>query len=185
MKVLAKAVAILDYVSCALFVMACITLLFVVVSVLFEVVMRYFFNNPTTWVFLTSGLGLAVVTFLSVAWIQKREGHVRMDMAVNMMSIRGQALLGAVTYMLTTFALLVVTWYGGKCTWELFLVREMWGDQPFDLLRAPFLAVVPVGSFMLALQTLRRTLVCLQSWILKVEPEARTAIKPDVTLAVE
>lgn len=164
MKLLTKAETIVNHISRALFVVACIALVFVVVSVLFEVVMRYFFNNPTVWVGLASVIGLAFATFLSAAWVQKKEEHVKMDLVFNLLSTRNQALLGTITSILTTFALLIVAWYSGTCTWGIFLDREMFDDQPFDLLKAPFLVVVSIGSFMLALQMLRRTFISLQSW---------------------
>ena len=47
--------------------------------VTYDVVMRYFFNSPTTWVLETSIYLIIAATFLSLAYVMLEKGHVKVD----------------------------------------------------------------------------------------------------------
>lgn len=179
MKILAKMGVASEHMSRVFFVVACIVFVSMVIIVLSEVMMRYLFDSPIVWACLTSSLALGITTFLSVAWIQKREEHVKMDLLVTRLSIRNQALLKAVTSMLAVLGLLVVVWYSAKCAMGMYLTRELFGDQPFDLLKVPFLAVVPIGIFVLALQVLKGAFISLHQALHSTE--TKTPIESDTS----
>ncbi|MDP3768569.1 MAG: TRAP transporter small permease subunit, partial [Dehalococcoidia bacterium] len=57
-------------------------LLFMAGAVLYEVFMRYLFNQPTRWVIEFSEYMLLYMALLAGAWVLKQEGHVRVEMLV-------------------------------------------------------------------------------------------------------
>lgn len=61
-------------------------LLFVIVSVCLEIVLRTFFAMPQIWVMEFSEYALLYITFLSTSWLLRIDGHVSVDMLTNALS---------------------------------------------------------------------------------------------------
>ena len=57
-------------------------------SISYEVIMRYLFNNPTTWVVDMSGLALYVFTLLGTGWVLREGGHTKIDILLMAFSKR-------------------------------------------------------------------------------------------------
>lgn len=132
-------------------------------SICFEVVMRYFFNRPQAWVRESTEYSLVFITFLAAAWLLKGEGHVKMDWLVNRLSPRGQALLTFITSIIGAITFLVVTWYTAKLT--LFMhVEGIHVLSELEPPQAPLAVVIPIGSFLLSIQFVRRAYNNLAGW---------------------
>ena len=117
--------------------------------------MRYFLNRPQAWVLEYAEFGIVWFTFLSAAWILKREGHVKVDILVNQLSRRNQALLGSITSIIGVILCFSLTVYGVQVTWYSFQKNL----SLFTYLRTPqgpVYAIIPAGGFLLFIQFLRR-----------------------------
>jgi len=139
-----------------------IVILFIMLSISTEVSMRYFLNLAPTWVIEISEYCLVFMTFLAAAWILREEGHVRIDIVLNRLSHRAQAILNSITSILGAIIWFIITWYGAQVTWTYFLndVRTpSFLEMPF----APLLIVIPITSFVLSIQFLRRAYGYLKS----------------------
>lgn len=136
--------------------LAIVILVFVTLSVTYEVVMRYFLDRPTLWVFEITQICLLYFTFLGAAWVLKKEGHVKIDLVLNSLKPRAQTWVNIITSGLATIAWLIVAWYGGWVTWQHFQLG-LAKDTLMDIPDAPILAIIPVGSLLLFVQCLRRT----------------------------
>lgn len=162
-------------ISLICFVLACIILVLVWLSVNYQVVVRYFLLGSATWVIESVTYALLFITFLASAWVLKRDKHAKMDMVVNMLKPGGQVLLNTVTYILATILWLVIAVYSGYLTWTLIQdgVRLSTLLEP---LKWPLVAVIPVGSFLLATQCLMRVIGHIRSWrVLRETEGARPA----------
>lgn len=162
MKLLAKVNAIFDRTIGLLALVAAFLIVFMMLSVATEVsIMRLLLNHPQVWVVDITEQSLLFITFLGTAWLLKREGHVKMDLVLTQLNPRAQVVINTITSIIGIVICLIVTWYGTQTTWEQLGIRSA---TLLELPRAPLLAVIPVGSFLLSLQFLRRTHHYLRSW---------------------
>lgn len=157
MELLAKVAHIFDRTINLLAVLADALIFLMMLGMSAGVVLRlYFLGLGTGEIVELSGWSLVYITFLATAWLLKREGHVKMTLLLNQLNPRNQVWLNVVTSILCAIGCLIVTFYGAKLTWQFFQA----GSIMLGVLRAPkfiTLAVIPIGSFLLFIQFLRRT----------------------------
>lgn len=122
----------------------------------YEVVMRYGFNRPTVWVHEFSVMLFGTAMIISGAYVLRHNGHITMDIVYGMLSERTRAILDVITYFLLTLPfILVLLWFGGDRAWKSLLTLEQdstqWGPPIY-----PFRIMLPVGAFLLLLQSLAK-----------------------------
>lgn len=136
--------------------LAGIILIFIMLSVTAEVISLYFFNHALIWTLEYSEIVLLYITFLGAAWVLKKEGHVKVDIAIRRLGGRQQAMLNIATSSICTVICFIITWFGVAQTWHHYQA----GLYQVTLLRIPtasILIIIPIGGFMLFVQFLRRT----------------------------
>ena len=131
-------------------------LLFMGASVLYEVFMRYLFNAPTRWVIEFSEYMLLYMALLAGAWVLKGEGHVKVEMLVDVLPRKTRTILHTVTSWVGAGVCGLFLWYSTYLTWETF-----WsGEVLFRAVHVPKWAVlisIPIGLLLLVLQFIRRS----------------------------
>jgi len=155
MKLLTKVTAIFDRTIDILAWLASGLLLFATLSICLDVIFRYFLNRPLIWVLEISEYILLWITFLGAAWLLKIEGHVKVDIVLNQLKAKNQALLNTITSVTGAMMCLALTWYGVLATWDFF----QRGHYDPTILQPPtfiLIAIIPAGSFLLFIQFLRR-----------------------------
>ncbi|MBI4187503.1 MAG: TRAP transporter small permease [Chloroflexi bacterium] len=133
-----------------------VLLVLVMLLVVTDVVLRYFFNRPLLWVFDVTEYSLVFITFLAAAWLLKKESYVVMDFLLIRLSQKTQAVVNTVTSVISALVCLVLVWYGTDVTLDLFRL----GIREQTQLRAPsfaLYAIIPIGSLLLFAQFLRKT----------------------------
>ena len=75
--------AIIDRISDILAYIAGLILIYIVISITVDVLFRYLFNNPLPYTLDISEILLHFITFLTAAWVMKRDGHVKMDLLLS------------------------------------------------------------------------------------------------------
>lgn len=127
-------------------------ILVMMVSVVLGVVMRYMFRAPLAWTFEVVGYMLVAITFLALAGVQARAGHVRVEFLIARLGENRRNLLGVVTILCALFFFIMVTW----ASWEYAVRALHFGlvseEEGFPLF--PPRLLVPVGSFVICLQLL-------------------------------
>ncbi len=129
-------------------------IIIMMLSISYEVVMRYFFNSPTIWVIDFSGYMQYAVVLLGAAWVLKNDGHSKIDVVSNRFHGKKRLILNLFTYSIGLIACALFFWKGLEATWEAyqrseFLYREV--EIPTALL----LAFFPLGFCMLCIQFAR------------------------------
>lgn len=140
-----------------------VLLIFLMLSVTLEVTLRYFLGRPTSWVGEICGYILLYIPFLVAAWVLRKDGHVRMDLVIITLSPKTQSLLNAITSFVCAAICFLLTWYGIKVT----LYFSNLGYKTPTVLMLPksiIIAVIFVGSFLLAVQFLIGTFNHLRTW---------------------
>ncbi len=150
-------------------VFAAVLIVFIALGITTDVALRYFWNSPIEWMTEVTEYALLWLCFLVAAWLLRSEGHVKMDLIVNQLKPRTQSLVNIITSIISTVAVLVLTWYGAVQTWASFKggYAEVTALGPPI---APIMAIIPIGSFLLFIQLLRRTYGYWQNWrVLRTE----------------
>ncbi len=167
MKLHEKAIGIFDYIIGFLALLAAVLLVFITLSVTTGVITRYLFRQPIIWVVEISQYSLLFITFLGAAWVLRRERHVKMDMLLDRLGQRSKALVSIITSGLAAIVCLIVVWYSVLSTWTYFKL-DYFTPTILEVPQWIILAIIPVGTFMLFVQFIRRAYGYWKTW--KVPP---------------
>ena len=123
-------------------------------SISYEVVMRYFFTAPTSWAIDFSGYMQLALVLLGAAWVLKNDGHTRIDIVSIRFQGKKRTILSVITSSISFLACSIFFWKGLEATWGAyqrgdFLYREV--EIPSAILNAFF----PLGFFLLCIQFAR------------------------------
>ncbi len=155
-------IAVFDRTIDSLAYLADVLIICLMLAVGVGIVMRLI-GIPVLGLFEITEYSLLFITFLGAAWLLKKEGHVKMDILLSRLSAKDQALMNIITSIVGAIICLAVVWYGVRVTWESFQTGYFTVSY-LKILRAPILAVIPVGGCLLFVQFLRRTYGFLESW---------------------
>lgn len=136
---------------------------FSMLSISARVVIRYAFGTPINWVVDVSTILQLYLTFLAAAWLLREEGHISIDIVLSFLKPRHRFLLQIINSILGAVMCAMITVWGGVETcssWKLGLHLNM----PMEPPRWSLLIVIPVGSFLLFIQFIRRTRGFLQKY---------------------
>lgn len=87
-------------------------------TISYDVAMRYIFNAPTTWSFEVNRYMLIMVVFVGGAWTLPAGGHVSVDIAVDRVSLRKRQILDLVTSVMAFIYVLVFLVQSISFTWD-------------------------------------------------------------------
>lgn len=125
------------------------------VWVTYEVVMRYLFTRPTIWTVDLSEYTLLWTTFLAAPWVLRREGHVTIDLVVNVLKPGAKRRLGIFVSLLGASICAVYSWSTAQSVVEFYerdlIIRHLWEVKQY----IPYIAI-PVGGALLTVEFLRR-----------------------------
>lgn len=163
MKLWQRVNSIFDGTIGLLAILMAIVIVFIMLTVSADVVMRYFLNRPTVWVIEISEYLLLSITFLGGAWVLKREGLVKMDLLLNRLNPKNQAIVNLITSAIGTLVCLAIFWFGTAVTWDFYQTGYFMHSE----LKPPkfiLLAIIPAGMLLLSIQFIRRTRGYLMDW---------------------
>jgi len=138
-------------------------LIFTTLSVCIEVVMRYVFNQPLTWVDEITEYILLYITFLGTAWLLKKDEHVIIDLLLVRLREKSRVILGVVASALCILSCSALVWYGARVAWDHYQ-RGVYNPTLLEFPKGPIIAIIPVGSLLLLIQFLRRMVGYLNAW---------------------
>jgi C4-dicarboxylate transporter DctQ subunit len=125
-----------------------------------EVFSRYFLT-PTIWVAEISSIIILWICFLVPAWVLRKDAHVRMDLLLQRLKPKTQAMINFFTYLAGVVVMLIVAgaglmttiyWIGNKTPTMLMLPRS------------PIISIIFVGSLLFAVQFFINALNYLEEW---------------------
>jgi TRAP-type mannitol/chloroaromatic compound transport system permease small subunit len=132
----------------------------------YEVIVRYALNDPTSWAFDMSYLMYAGVFYMAGAYTLSRGGHVRCDIIYRLLKPRTQAGLELVLYAFFFFpgvlALVIAGWAYG---YDSMKIQEVSVNSPAGVPIWQLKMLIPFGAGLLALQgfaDVLRCVVCLR-----------------------
>jgi len=126
----------------------------VALCITYEVVMRFFFRAPTSWVSDVSIYLTSAGVFLSVAYTLKEKGHVRVDFITNLLSGRTALIMEVLGTLLGILYCFVLGWEGAKIAFQAYQL----GELPSTILKIPMFipkGFISIGAALLTIQLLR------------------------------
>lgn len=122
---------------------------------IWEIVMRYFFNRPSIWAYETSLFIYGGYIVLGGAYTLLTRGHVNVDIVWGRFSARGKAIIDICTVGFVFLYLGVLFWTSLEATIKAWQIKETtmtyWAPPYY-----PLRTTVPVGCFLFMLQVLAK-----------------------------
>ena len=147
-----------------------------VLSLVWEVVARYFFDAPTIWAYDMTFMLYGTFFMVGSAWTLQRGGHIRTDVYYGQWSHRTQARVDLVCYVVLFFpALVVFAWLGGEFFWKSFQQNERIVTSPWLPIVWPFKFVIPLSAVLLVLQGVAE---CIRCWSRAFGPAVSADLTP-------
>lgn len=126
-------------------------MLIVIGTAFVEIVSRYFFNRPTTWSYELGQMLFGSYFLLVGAYAMRYREHIGMDIVINRLSQRGQAIVNSITFPLAALFCVILVWKGGQFAYisikNLEHSTSVWGPPIY-----PYKAMLPLSGFLLLLQ---------------------------------
>lgn len=136
-----------------------------VMSLVYEVVARYFFNAPTIWAYDVTFITYGTFFMLGSAFTLQRGGHIRTDSYYGQWSPRTQGLTDTICYLVIFFPPLIVFLF---VTWDFFWVSFMRDERsvtsPWLPPIWPLKAVLPLTCVLLLVQGIAELLRSIHAW---------------------
>lgn len=129
-------------------------LIFMMLAISYDVAMRYFFNNPTTWVLGITPVLILWITFLGGGWLLRKDGHVRIDIILHSLSPGKRRILTTVNAIVAGLAWMILFWFSLKVSIG-DLRAKIWTTDVPSLPSGIILAVIPLGSLFLCVESIR------------------------------
>jgi TRAP-type mannitol/chloroaromatic compound transport system permease small subunit len=130
-------------------------ILVLIVVIVYEIAVRYFFNSPTIWAHEISQMVYGGYIILLGGYLQQRNGHVNVDIIYSRFKPRTRAIIDLFTWSLFFAFCGVLLLKGGEMAWDSFLYRET-DPTVFAPPIYPLKMLIPLGAFLLLLQGLVR-----------------------------
>lgn len=127
----------------------------IMLMVVAEVAMRYFFNRPIVWVIDITEYVMLFITFLGIAWLLKKEGHVVMDLLLDRLNHKNRHMAVAITSVVAAITCSITTWYGIVVGLDWYNINYFY-QGALDIPAFYLEAVIPVGMLLVTIQFLRR-----------------------------
>lgn len=145
----------LDAITTAMAVVAASLLIFQVVSVSVDVILRYFFGAPIRGVIAFNEWSLLYVAFLGAPWLQRQGGHISVDIFTELGGLRVQRASRVLGALLGIASCLVLIYFGSIITYEKYENEIYDYFKLRDFVVWPVYIVIPFGSLIWLLQLLR------------------------------
>ena len=122
---------------------------------LFEVIARFVFNHPTNWGQQSVALMFSIYVLLLGGYCLLCNSHIRVDVIWGKLSFKGKAIADLVSSVFIFLFLIVFFWYSVVWAAESFRLHERsW--EAWSIPIYPFKAILPIGVFLLLLQSIAK-----------------------------
>ena len=136
-------------------------------AVMYEVIMRYFFNAPTLWAFDFTIQMYGAVFMMGGASAMSTKTHVKADMYYNRLSEKGQAILDLILFIFFyapgVFALTYAGYFYAKKAW---IVHETSWNSPAQIQVYFSKSLIPIAGLLLliiGISEIFRCIICIKT----------------------
>ncbi|MBI5322431.1 TRAP transporter small permease subunit [Bradyrhizobium sp.] len=138
-----------------------LTMLFLVVSITYEVVARYFFHSPTIWVYEASYMVNGAAFMLGCGYALFKGAHVRTDIFWDNYSERTKGIIDLVSYLVLFFpTMMTMMFISVDDAWSSFTLGERSQESIWRAIMWPFRASIPLSALLFMIQGVSEALKC-------------------------
>jgi TRAP-type mannitol/chloroaromatic compound transport system permease small subunit len=129
--------------------------------------------QPTFWAYDLSYMLYGALFMLGSAYTLYRGSHIRTDFLYQTWSVRTQATVDALCYLLLFFpGIAIFLWIGSEFAWQSWVREERSASSSWMPVIYPLKAILPIATAMLLLQGIAEFLKCLHArrtgeWLVK------------------
>ena len=136
-------------------------ILILTLSVSYEVFVRYVLNAPTVWAFDMMVQMYGALFLMAGPYALAQDAHVRGDVLYRLFSVRWQARVDFVLYILFFFpGMMALFWYGWEIAADSWRYEEVSWNSPARIQIYFFKTLIPLAGFLLMLQGLAEMARC-------------------------
>jgi TRAP-type mannitol/chloroaromatic compound transport system permease small subunit len=136
-------------------------ILILTLSVSYEVFMRYVLNSPTAWAFDMMVQMYGALFLMAGPYALAQDSHVRGDVLYRLFSVRWQARLDFLLYLIFFFpGILALFWYGWEIASDSWRYKEVSWNSPARIQIYFFKTLIPLAGGLLLLQGLAELVRC-------------------------
>jgi len=148
---------LLDRLNNAMAWLAAAAIIFMMLAISYAVMMRYAWNKPVPWIVEISSYLMLYITFLGTAWLQRKGGHVEIDLLIGRFKPRVRAGFKAVTSFGGAAVGFVLAWKGSMVTVDYFQ-RDVIAIGILNTPQFLLMGIIPIGGCLLLVEFL------IQAW---------------------
>ena len=138
-----------------------LTMLFLVVTISYEVVMRYGFGAPTVWVYELSFMANGAAFMLGSGYALLKGAHVRTDIYWENYSERKKGIVDLISYLLFFYpAMITFMLISIDDTLHSYDTGERSQESVWRAIMWPFRATIPLAALLLMIQGVSEVLKC-------------------------
>lgn len=138
-----------------------LTQIFLVVTITYEVVVRYFFNAPTVWVFESSAMTNGASFMLACGYALSKGAHVRTDIFWEHYSERRKGVIDLVAYLVLFFPTMIFMMLVGiDGAWHSYITGERSQESIWRAIMWPFRSAIPLAALLFMIQGVSESLKC-------------------------
>lgn len=136
-------------------------ILILTLSVSYEVFVRYVLNAPTVWAFDMMVQMYGALFLMAGPYALAQDAHVRGDVLYRLFSVRWQARIDFVLYLLFFFpGMMALFWYGWEIAADSWRYKEVSWNSPARIQIYFFKTLIPFAGGLLMLQGLAELVRC-------------------------
>ncbi len=156
----------------------CILLL--TLSVAYEVFVRYVLNAPTLWAFDMMVQMYGALFLMAGPYALAQDTHVRADVVYRLVSVRWQARLDLVLFIVFFFpGMIALVWFGWEIAGDSWRYKEVSWNSPARIQIYFFKTLIPVAGALFIIQGIAECLRCYlamktNQWLPRLEDARET-----------
>jgi TRAP-type mannitol/chloroaromatic compound transport system permease small subunit len=136
-------------------------ILILTLSVAYEVFVRYVLNAPTVWVFDMMVQMYGALFLMAGPYALAQDTHVRADVVYRLLSVRWQARLDLILYIIFFFpGMFALVWYGWEIATDSWRYKEVSWNSPARIQIYFFKTLIPVAGGLFILQGIAECMRC-------------------------
>ncbi len=122
--------------------------------IVYEVVARKLFNNPTDWAHESTTMLYGTFCIIGAVWTFREKGHVRTEVVHQMMPLKLQIFCDIITGLLGLAMLAILFWGSFQFAADSWAKQEISSKSTWGVVVYPFKSVIPVATALMLLQQL-------------------------------
>ena len=139
-------------------------ILILTLSVAYEVFVRYVLNAPTVWVFDMMVQMYGALFLMAGPYALAQDTHVRADVVYRLLSVRWQARIDLILYIVFFFpGMLALFWYGWEIASDSWRYKEVSWNSAARIQIYFFKTLIPVAGGLFILQGVAECIRCVKA----------------------